>query len=122
MEDRERERELLEGLETAGGEPRVLLMEDRGEPAGWVAVELWDGVLRILKLSAGAYDFSWKPDSEETFLLDTLVRSAASYGETFGAASIETAFPDFYGFFRARGFRDEDGRARAPMSVIVRYE
>ncbi len=122
MKDREREKELLENVETGGGEARVLLMADRGEPRGYAAVELLNGTLRILKLSAQGYDFSRKPDMEETFVLDTLMRSAASYGETFGAVAIETAFPDFYGFFAARGFKTDEKKAFTPMSTIVRYE
>lgn len=97
-------------------------MTDRGELLGWTAVELSEGALRILKLTAGNYDFSQKPNSEEAFILDTLMRSAASYGETFGAGSIETAFPDFHGFFAARGFDTDETHAFTPMSTIVRYE
>ncbi len=113
MEDRERERKLLEGMETAGGDARVLLMTDRGKPAGYAAVEL---------LAAGDYDFSREPNGEESFILDTLMRSAASYGENFGAAFLETSFPDFYGFFAARGFAIDKEHAFTPMSTIVRYE
>lgn len=112
----------MAGVEAARDNAKVLAMTDRGELMGWVAVELQDGVLRILKLTAGDYDFSNKPDIELTFILDTLMRSAASYGETFGADSIETAFPDFYGFFKARGFETDDTHAFTPMSTIVRYE
>lgn len=122
MEDRQREKELLEGLETGDGEPRVLMMADRGEELGWAAVELAGNTLQLLKLSAGDYDFSRKPALEETFVLDTLLRSAASYGETFGADLFETVFPDFYGFFRARGFESDETHAFGPISVIVKYE
>lgn len=109
-------------MEAAGDGAKILVMTDRGEPLGWTAVEILEGALRILKLSAGDYDFSRKPEMEETFILDTLMRSAASYGETFGAVSIETAFPDFYGFFAARGFETDETHAFTPMSTIVRYE
>lgn len=121
MEDREREKALLEGIE-GEGERRVLMMTDRGAETGWAAVALDKGVLRILKLSAVGYDFTHKPQGEESFILDTLVRSAASYGENFGAAFIETAFPDFYGFFAARGFETDETHAFTPMSTIVKYE
>lgn len=122
MEDRENERALLEGLPVLGDAPRVLLMKDRGEPLGYAAVELWEGALRILKLEAAGWDGARKPQGEEAFILDTLVRSAASYGETFGAGEIETAFPDFSGFFKARGFETDEARAFGPMSLIVKYE
>ena len=50
------------------------------------------------------------------------MRSAASYGENFGADRIETAFPDFFGFFKARGFDCDETHAFTPLSTIVRYE
>lgn len=122
MEDREREAELLRGVEGAGADARILAMKSKGEWMGYAAVELTNGVLRILKLSAGDYDFTEKPGMEETFILDTLMRSAASYGETFGAQSIETAFPDFFGFFQLRGFDTDGTHAFTPMNTIVKYE
>lgn len=122
MVDREREKELLAAVEGAGPEARVLAMTDRGEELGTVAVELRDGTLHILQMRAGEYDFSRKPQGEEAFILDTLLRSAASWGENFGAGEIVTAFPDFFDFFKARGFAADDSHAFTPMSTIVRYE
>lgn len=122
MADREREKELLAAVESAGPEARVLAMTDRGEELGTVAVELRDGTLHILQMRAGEYDFSRKPQGEEAFILDTLLRSAASWGENFGAGEIVTAFPDFFDFFKARGFASDDTHAFTPMSTIVRYE
>ena len=122
MADRDREKELLAAVEGAGPEARVLAMTDRGEELGTVAVELRDGTLHILQMRAGEYDFSRKPQGEEAFILDTLLRSAASWGENFGAGEIVTAFPDFFDFFKARGFAADDTHAFTPMSTIVRYE
>lgn len=122
MADREREKELLAAVEGAGPEARVLAMTDREEELGTVAVELRDGTLHILQMRAGEYDFSRKPQGEEAFILDTLLRSAASWGENFGAGEIVTAFPDFFDFFKARGFASDDTHAFTPMSTIVRYE
>lgn len=122
MEDRERERAILEETEGAGPGARVLAMCERGNTLGTAAVELEDGVLRILSLRAQGYDFSEAPKGETLFILDSLMRSAASYGENFGADRIETAFPDFFGFFRARGFDSDETHAFTPMSTIVRYE
>lgn len=122
MADREREKELLAAVEGAGPEARVLAMTDRGEELGTVAVELRDGTLHILQMRVGEYDFSRKPQGEEAFILDTLLRSAASWGENFGAGEIVTAFPDFFDFFKARGFASDDSHAFTPMSTIVRYE
>lgn len=122
MEDREQEQKLLEGLPLTGGEPRVLAMKDRAEILGHAAVERKDGVLRILKLEAAGWDASKKPQGEQVFILDTLMRAAASYGETFGDEKIETTFPDFFGFFKSRGFETDEDHAFGPMSLIVKYE
>lgn len=121
MDNRQEEAALLNQLQLAGGEARVLSMRERGEILGWAAIELEGSILRILKLNAGDYDFSRKPQGEEIFILDSLMRSAASFGETFGASEIETAFPDFFGFFQARGFDSDETHAFTPMSTIVKY-
>ena len=116
MEDREREKSLLGDLPTPGGEPRALCMKDKSGELGYALVELLGEKLRIVKLEAAGYAPAQKPQ------VDTLLRSAASYGETFGASEIETAFPDFHGFFKARGFKTDEAHAYGPMSLIVRYE
>lgn len=122
MKDREQEGRLLAQIEGAGKEARILAMCERGSTLGWVALELDAGTLRILHLHADGYDASKAPQGEEIFILDSLMRSAASYGETFGADQIETAFPDFFGFFRVRGFTCDDTHAFTPMSTIVKYD
>lgn len=121
MEDRGQEKALLEGLEANGGAARVLVMADRGEALGHVAVELSGTALRILRMEAAGYGFSQKPQGEAAFVLDSLMRAAASYGEALGARSIETAFPDFFGFFHNRGFETDGAHAFTPISTIVRY-
>ena len=50
------------------------------------------------------------------------MRSAASWGEDHGAEAIATCFPDFFSFFKARGFTVDEEHAFTPMSTIVRYE
>lgn len=122
MSDREQERAILSGVEYAGPKARVLAMCERGDTLGMVAVDLDGTILRILRITADGYDFTEAPNGETVFILDSLMRSAASYGENFGADRIETAFPDFFGFFKARGFDSDDTHAFTPMSTIVRYE
>ena len=50
------------------------------------------------------------------------MRSAASWGEDHGANRIVTTFPDFFGFFQARGFQTDEDHAFTPMETIVHYE
>lgn len=122
MSDRNRERELLAQVKGASEAARILAMTERGGTLGWAAVDLTGGTLKILALEAQGYDFSRKPQGEEVFVLDSLMRSAASYGENFGADRIETGFPDFFNFFKARGFDVDETHAFTPMSTIVHYE
>lgn len=122
MEDRTSEQAILEEIGCAGPDARVLAMRERGTTLGTAALELDGDILRILRLTAEGYDFTAAPKGETLFILDSLMRSAASYGENFGADRIETAFPDFFGFFKARGFDTDDSHAFTPMSTIVKYE
>ncbi|RKJ40409.1 hypothetical protein D7X94_07915 [Acutalibacter sp. 1XD8-33] len=122
MKNYAEEQEILAQIENAGPEARVLAMCERGALLGWAALELEGEILRILQIYAEGYDFSRKPRGEEVFILDSLMRSAASYGENFGANQIETAFPDFYGFFKVRGFDCDEKHAFTPMCTIVKYE
>ncbi len=122
MSDRDQERLLLAEAAVTGPKVRVLAMMERGNMLGWAAVELKEGALRICALNAQGYHFSRKPQGEEIFILDSLMRSAASYGENFGADRIETSFPDFFDFFKARGFEVDGTHAFTPMSTIVKYE
>lgn len=122
MNDREEERFILNGIECAGPDARVLAMCERGNTLGMVAIELDGTTLRILRITAEGYDFAEAPKGETVFILDSLMRSAASYGENFGADYIETVFPDFFDFFKARGFDSDCAHAFTPMSTIVRYE
>ena len=102
MENREEERKLLDA---AGAEGRVLSMKDGGQEVGYAIVDLQEGTLLLRKLAAKGYDFTQPPR-----------------GEDHGADAIATCFPDFFGFFKARGFTVDEEHAFTPMSTIVRYE
>lgn len=124
MQEKEKEKAICRETAGAGDNARVLVMTDGGEALGYVVVGIENGTLRIYGFCAsGRTDFTQeKPDMETVFVLDTLLRSAASFGEVNGADRIETAFPDFFDFFKLRGFTVLEARVEAPMSVIVRYE
>lgn len=97
-------------------------MSDREEELGHVVVVLQKDTLRMVNFFVSGYDFSEKPQGDTVFILDALMRAAASYGEVNGAQKLETAFPDFYDFFRLRGFQTDETHAFGPMSLIVKYE
>ena len=116
MENREEERKLLDA---AGVEGRVLSMKDGGQEVGYVIVDLQEGTLLLRKLAAKGYDFTQPPRGEELFILDTLMRSAASWGEDHGSDAIATCFPDFFGFFKARGFTVDEEAINAAIEAAV---
>ena len=113
MEERDREAAVLRETPGADAEARVLVMTDGAR----------ERTLVVYGFSvAGRTDFTAeKPDAETVFILDTLLRSAASFGEVNGADRIRTTFPDFYDFFRLRGFEAAESHMEAPMSAIVHY-
>ena len=119
MEDRAEEAAILA---QAGVEGRVLQMRDGGQPVGYAVVSVKGEALHIGKISAKGYNFTEKPEGETAFVLDTLMRSAASYGEDHGATEIVVDFPDFFDFFRLRGFAVEEGLPHTPMETIVHYQ
>lgn len=121
MQDRDREQQLLAELH-AEPDDRILVMTDRDEELGSVAVRLKDDTLCMVHFSVPGYDFAEKPQVDQIFILDALMRAAASFGETNGASQLATAFPDFHDFFRLRGFETDDTHAFGPMSLIVKYE
>ena len=116
MAEKTEEAALLAKTEGAPDNGRVLVMTDDEETLGYVVVFYGFSV-------SGQTDFTKaKPDPMTTFVLDTLMRSAASFGETNGMNHIRTAFPDFFDFFKQRGFAVAEDHAEAPMSLIVHYE
>ena len=124
MQAKDREKEICSRTAGAGAESRVLAMTDGSEELGYVVVSLKDAVLYIHGFNvSGKTDFTGeKPGMEEIFILDTLMRSAASFGENNGADQIKTTFPDFHSFFKLRKFDVTEDHAETPMSTIVHYE
>ncbi len=123
MEEKDREEAIRRETAGAGAETRVLVMTDGADELGYVVAGVQAQTLCIHAFSvAGKTDFSTeKPDAQTVFILDTLLRAAASFGEVHGADCIRTSFPDFFSFFARRGFKPHDAYVEAPMSVIVHY-
>ena len=121
MEDREREKSLLDGLsEKTEDNARVLMMSDGKEELGWVAVKIVHSVLRMLHMEVpGA-----QPEAltgESVFIADSLMRAAASYGAAVGAYKIRSLEPAWNEFLRLRGFTPGETGAETDLSTIVKY-
>lgn len=118
MQNKQQEEEILKGIGASEANARVLEMTEQSELLGWVAVDILDETLRMLKFNI-CQDVS---EFEGIFYLDTLMRSAASFGETNGADKLATTEPSLNDFFKKRGFDVDSVHAFAPMSLIVHYE
>ncbi len=121
MEDREREKSLLDGLSQKGEDnARVLLMQDGKEELGWVAVDICHSVLRMLHMEVPGFELD-KLSGEGVFVADSLMRSAASYGAAVGAYRIKSMEPQLSEFLRLRGFTPEKNGAETGLETIVKY-
>lgn len=121
MEEKEQAEKILLEAGVNDKAARVLQMLDGAAVLGNVLLRLQEDAVAILKFTVPGYGFDVQPDAEQGFVLDSLMRAAASYGENNGAAKIIMEFPDFYGFFKARGFSETKGWLHTPMETIVSY-
>ncbi len=122
MENKEEEREQIKDLIKEGDRGRILVMTEKSQELGRVYIALREKKLILLKfdLTAGC-DFE-NLDFEEMFMLDSLMRSAASFGEINGALSMETESPIYNSFLEKKGFKVDDDKAYLSISSIVHYK
>lgn len=121
MEDLSEEQALLQRENIANEGTRVLCMTDGSTEMGCIAVQLSGDTVRFLYMHAENYDFMNSPNMEQYFILDSLLRAGASYGEVHGAAYIQVDIPDFYDFFLKHGFKKQGQCMHGPVSLIVKY-
>lgn len=121
MADPSAEKALLQRENIASEGTRVLCMTDGSKEMGCVAVRLSGDTVHFLYMYAENYNFKNPPDMEQYFILDSLLRAGASYGEVHGAAHIQVDVPDFYNFFAKHGFKKQGGCMQGPVSLIVNY-
>lgn len=120
MKDKEKEEKILKTLNQKENNAKILTMTEKGLILGFIAVDILNSTLRILDIqleNKGMLD-----QMSIKFYMDTLIRSAASYGEVHGAITIETTDNKNNNFFKAMGFSIDETHAFAPMSLIVHYE
>ncbi len=96
-------------------------MTERGSELGMVSLAVRGSKLMIFEFTlANPCDFE-KLDEEQSFFVDTLMRSAASFGETNGASGIHTANNLYNSFLQTKGFETDENHAFTKMSTIVHY-
>lgn len=121
MADLSAEQALLQSENIASDGTRVLCMTEGGVELGCIAVQMSGDTVHILYMHAGDYDFINPPDTEQYFILDSLLRAGTSYGEVNGAVNVQIDVPDFYDFFIKHGFKKQDQCIQGPVSLIVKY-
>lgn len=119
--DEQKRQEILNREKIKNADAVVLAMNDGAGDLGYAVINIEKDIIYILKLCADGYHFENRPDAGQVFVLDSLLRAAASYGETFYAQYIETTFSDFYDFFRLRRFDVSGGICKGSVSLIVKY-
>lgn len=114
LQDSGRQTALLKNFPQAA-DGQVLMMCDGTEELGYTVIDIAHSILHIHRICVHGED----PGG---MLADFLMRSAASHAANFGAYRIEICDPNWFGFFCARGFVQEDACVRMPMSGVVRVE
>ncbi len=96
-------------------------MDENGSELGWVSLKIDGETLVIIKFElTGGFDIN-NLDMEQVFFLDSLMRSAASYGEVHGAVDIKTADNAYNAFLAKKKFLTDEQGAFILMSEIVKY-
>ncbi len=121
MEDEKRRQDLISGTDPCGQRLDVLCMKDREDELGWTVIGMKDRTLHVREITVPGHDLS-APDPEGYMIADSLFRSAASYGENFGADRIVFEVEPLYRMVTGLGFTEEDGVMTGPMNLIVRTE
>ena len=120
LENKERENELLSPLGETSDTAKIFMMSEGENELGYVACKLIGSTLLLIKFEVNGSENM--ASFEKDFYLDTLMRSAASFGENHGADSIETFDNKYNDFLKKKGFSTDLFHAFAPMSLIVHYE
>ena len=110
---------ILERCGADGKEPAVLVARCGEEMLGYVALDLWNGQVRILEFTLYGKELE-KLSGEDKDLADSMVKAAASYGmnrQIFQAiCGQKSLFPILKGF----GFEQIDDKMRIDFSRLLR--
>ena len=120
MKDEAKKAAILSAYQQITGKADVIAMCEGEEEFGRAVIALDGTVLKIYDIIVNGQE----PDALDMMgkmTADSLMRSAASYGEHFGADRIEAYVPALADFLQRKGFKEENGCMATPMSTIVHY-
>ena len=118
MEDTARKQAILAEYPRISGKADVIVMAEKALEYGSAVLSLDGTVLKLYGITVCGQSLS-ELDMTGKFVADSLMRSAASYGEHHGATRIESYIPALNDFLEKKGFTLEDGCMATPMSTIV---
>ena len=118
MQDEARKQSMLAGYPGISGRADVIVMEEKELEYGSAVLSVEGTVLKIYDITVCGQSLS-ALDMTGKFVADSLMRSAASYGEHHGATRIESYVPELNDFLQKKGFDAEEGCMATPMSTIV---
>lgn len=95
----------------------VLELEDSEVQAGFLVLSLVDNNVNFNKFIL-IKEYS---ESEKIFFIDFLMRSGASYAENRGIENMVNLDSDVSELLIKRGFKKEDDKVCAPVSLVVHY-
>ena len=119
LQDPKRVEDLLADVPDRGDSAAVLMMGDRDEELGYVAVDVKDSILRMRKLEVFGGSLG-QPDLNVRVCVDSLTRAAASYGANKGAYRIESELTGLGALLRPVGFIEEGKKIVCDLSKIVK--
>lgn len=120
MKEEAKKAAILQAYPEITGKADVIVMSEGEEVFGTAVLAVDGTVLKIYDIRINGQD-SASLDMMGKLTADSLMRSAASYGEHFGADRIEAYVPALNAFFASKGFQEENGCMATPMSTIVHY-
>ena len=119
MDDPVKKQSMLAAYPQISGEADVIVMAEKELEYGSAVLSVDGTVLKIYDITVCGQSLS-SLDMTGKFVADSLMRSAASYGEHHGAVRIEVYIPELNDFLQQKGFAPEETCMATPMSTIVR--
>lgn len=120
MEDTLQKAAILAQYPNICGRGDVLEMREKDTLFGTIVVAVDGKTLCIYNMTVSGE--SWGSlDAMGKLTADSLLRSAASYGEHFGADVIVAEKGPFVSFLQIKGFVEENDILTAPMSAFVHW-
>lgn len=118
MADERRKGAILSRYPYLRGQGDVMVMAEKAEELGTVVLSVDGNVLRMYDLTVAGQKLE-ALDGMGQIVADSLMRAAASYGETKGARQVVSHVKGLEGFLMQKGFHEEDGDMVTKMSNLI---